>query len=72
MPSWQDTKAPHVHTGKKCQQGYSEHTDKVQGGAVPMKGELADATYRRATSLQLMGTARTSKCNGEGDASKKR
>ena len=31
MPSWQDTKTAHVHTGKKCPQGYSEHTDKVQG-----------------------------------------
>ena len=32
MPSWQDTKTAHVHTGKKCPQGYNEHTEKVQGG----------------------------------------
>jgi hypothetical protein len=63
MPSWQDTKTAHVHTGKKCPQGYSEHKDKVQGGSVLMTGELTmthrmtDATYRRAISLQLMGSA---------------
>jgi hypothetical protein len=63
MPSWQDTKTAHVHTGKKCPQGYSEHTDKIQGGSVLMTGELTmthrmtDATYRRAISLQLMGSA---------------
>ena len=63
MPSWQDTKTAHVHTGKKCPQGYSEHTDKIQGGSVLMTGELTmthrmtDATYRRAISLQLMSSA---------------
>ena len=63
MPSWQDTKAARLQTGKKCPQGYSEHTDKTQGGPVLMTGELTmthrmmDATYRRAISLQLMGSA---------------
>ena len=63
MPSWQDAKTAHVHTGKKCPQGYCEHTDKVEKGLILMAGELTmthrmtDATYRRALSLQLIGSA---------------
>ena len=63
MPSWQDATTAHVCTGKKCPQGYCEHTDKIERGLILMAGELTmthrmtDATYRRAISLQLMGSA---------------
>jgi hypothetical protein len=63
MPSWQDATTAHVCTGKKCPQGYCEHTDKIERGLILMAGELTmthrmtDATYRRALSLQLIGSA---------------
>ena len=52
MPSWQDTKTAHVHTGKKCPQGYSEHTDKVQGGVSSNDGRTDYDTQDDGRDLQ--------------------